>query len=145
MAEPSHPSDPQRQSCVALVMFQVAHFRVALEARHVLSMSDHPSQLRNFNAQSLLYSISTETVSPPDYWLTLKNSLNNSQTEHWQLGVSGKITLQQLPAFSIHPMPKLLLSRRFSPALCGMTFVEQQLVLLLDAGKLAPAVLASHP
>ena len=77
--------------------------------------------------------------SPPNRWLTLRDaqaaSDNNST---WQLGVSGDIMLQQLPANTLYPLPKLLLSRRFSTALCGLTFVQQQLVLLLDARKLNP-------
>ncbi|BBI64538.1 hypothetical protein HSBAA_58440 [Vreelandella sulfidaeris] len=56
----------------------------------------------------------------------------------WQLGVSGDITLQQLPANTLYPLPNLLKHRRFSPALCGVTFEQQQLILLLDASKLSP-------
>lgn len=137
MAYPRHSSDQQEQARVALVLFQVADYRVALEARHVLSMTDHPSTLRTATAQALLYETPLyETPlyeTPPTSWLTLRDSQGQ-----WQLGVNGEITLQQLPATSLYPLPALLASRRFSPALCGFTFDQQQLVLVLDARKLAP-------
>ncbi|NYT71110.1 hypothetical protein HZU72_01540 [Halomonas sp. QX-2] len=128
------------QAQVALVLFCVGPYRTALEARHVLAMTDHPTALRTANAQTLLYE-GGDHETPPNRWLTLRDaqaaSDNNST---WQLGVSGDITLQQLPANTLYPLPKLLLSRRFSTALCGLTFHQQQLVLLLDARKLHPSL-----
>lgn len=138
MAEHNSMIAPPSQASVALVLFNVAHYRVALESRHVLSMQDHPSQRRAVNAQTLLYKNSTDPISQPTYWLTLRDTQEGGQQDSWQLGVSGDITLQQLPASTIHPLPKLLHSRCFSPALCGFTFDQQQLVLLLDARKLNP-------
>lgn len=126
------------KASVALVLFNVAHYRVALESSHVLSMQDHPSQQRAVNAQTLLYKNSTDPISQPTYWLTLRDTQEGGQQDSWQLGVSGDITLQQLPANRLYPLPKLLLSRRFSTALCGCTFDQQQLVLILDARKLSP-------
>lgn len=168
MTKPTHTSDSDDSPYVALVLFNVAHYRVAIEANQVLSMSDHPSHSRTANAQALLYAAPNDPVSQPTYWLTLRNSpmflqkhslqkeglkkeglqkqdlqkaglqQHNLPQNSWQLGVSGEIALQHLPATSIYPLPKLLLSRRFSPALCGITFAGQQLVLVLDARKLTP-------
>ncbi|MEA2119600.1 hypothetical protein [Halovibrio sp. HP20-50] len=125
------------QAQVALVLFSVGPYRAALEARHVLAMTGHPTALRTANAQTLLYD-EDDHNSPPDRWLTLSDAQAASGNSTWQLGVSGDITLQQLPANTLYPLPKLLLSRRFSTALCGLTFDQQQLVLLLDARKLSP-------
>ncbi|OJA05710.1 hypothetical protein [Halomonas sp. QHL1] len=130
--------DQHDQAQVALVLFRVGPYRAALEACHVLAMTDQPTSSHTANAQSLLDDEGDH--APPTRWLTLRaapttNSENNST---WQLGVSGDITLQQLPANSLYPLPKLLLSRRFSTALCGCTFDQRQLVLLLDARKLSP-------
>lgn len=130
--------DPPSQARVALVLFNVAHYRVALESRYVHSMHDHPSQKRAVNAQALLYKNPSVPISQPTYWLTLRDVQKGGQPDSWQLGVSGDITLQQLPVSTIHPLPKLLHSRCFSPALCGFTFDQQQIVLLLDARKLTP-------
>lgn len=143
MAKPTHTSQTDDQPRVALVLFNVAQYRVAIEANQVISMSDQPSHRRTANAQTLLYSAPSAPVSQPTYWLTLRDSARFLQTgflqkEGWQLGVSGEIALQQLPASSIRPIPKLLHSRSFTPALCGIAFVGQQLVLVLDARKLAP-------
>lgn len=135
---------PQRhglheQAQVALVLFRIGPYRAALEACHVLSMTDHPAALRTANAHSLLYADGDHETSP-SRWLTLRDAQTTTNDSHstWQLGVSGDITLQQLPANTLCPLPKLLLSRRFSTALCGCTFDQQQLVLLLDARKLSP-------
>lgn len=134
---------PQRhglheQAHVALVLFRVGPYRAALEACHVLAMTDHPTALRTANAQALLYE-GGDHDTPSNRWLTLRDaqaaSDNNST---WQLGVSGDVTLKQLPANTLYPLPKLLLSRRFSTALCGLTFNQQQPVLILDARKLSP-------
>lgn len=104
----------------------------------MLAMTDHPTTLRTANAQTLLYE-GGDHDSPPSRWLTLRAAHTASDNNsNWQLGVSGDITLQQLPANTLYPLPKLLLSRRFSTALCGCTFDQQQLVLLLDARKLNP-------
>ncbi|MBT2773281.1 hypothetical protein J7J47_13720 [Halomonas sp. ISL-60] len=130
--------DPHEQAQVALVLFHVGPYRAALEAHYVLAMTDRPTTLRTANAHSLLY-VGGDHDALPSRWLTLRDpqtaSDNNST---WQLGVSGDITLQQLPANTLYPLPKLLLSRRFSTALCGVTLDQQQLVLLLDARKLSP-------
>ncbi|EHJ94795.1 hypothetical protein [Vreelandella boliviensis] len=132
---PQHRA-PYEQAQVALVLFHVGPYRVALEARHVLAMADHPTALRTANAHSLLYA-DGEHDSPPSHWLTLRDAQKASDDNStWQLGVSGDITLQQLPANTLYPLPKLLHSRRFSTALCGFTFDQQQLVMLLDARKL---------
>lgn len=135
---------PQRhglhaQAHVALVLFRVGPYRAALEACHVLAMTDHPTALRTANAHSLLYA-EGDHDSQPSRWLTLRDAqtTNPANNSTWQLGVSGDITLQQLPANTLYPLPELLLSRRFSTALCGLTFDQQQLVLLLDAHKLNP-------
>lgn len=155
MADPRHSSEQPTQARVALVLFQVADYRVALEARHVLSMTDHPNAPRTAAAQALLYEapLCETSPPPPTSWLTLRDAQGQ-----WQLGVNGEITLQQLPAASLYPLPALLAARRFSPALCGFAFdrsqsqlqfqlqsqqqsqlqFQQQLVLLLDARKLAP-------
>jgi len=122
----------QAQALVALVLFQVGPYRAALEASHVLAMTEHPSAARVIDAHSLLYQ-GDEPPQQPSRWLTLRDTPTAST---WQLGVNGEITLQQLPAHSLYPIPTLLQSRRHSPALCGVTFVGQQLVLLLDANKL---------
>jgi hypothetical protein len=124
---------PQAPASVALVLFQVGPYRAALEACHVLAMTEHPSTARAINAHSLLYQ-GGEHPQQPSRWLTLRDTQTAST---WQLGVNGEITLQQLPAKSLYPMPTLLQSRHHSPALCGVTFVGQQLVLLLDANKLS--------
>lgn len=125
------------QAQVALVLFHIGRYRAAIEACHVLAMTDHPTALHTANAQSLLDE--EGNPAPPTRWLTLRDVQTASDKQGtWQLGVSGDITLRQLPASSLYPMPKLLLSRRFSTALCGCTFDQQQLVLLLDAGKLSP-------
>ncbi|MDQ7731957.1 hypothetical protein QT231_04565 [Halomonas sp. SpR1] len=134
---PQH-RDPHEQAQVALVLFHVGPYRAALEARHVLAMTDHPTALRTANAQSLLYA-GSDPESPPSRWLTLRDAQTVSDNGGtWQLGVSGDFTLQQLPANTLYPLPKLLFPRRFSTALCGFTFDQQQLVLLLDARKLSP-------
>tara|TARA_R110002020_G_scaffold183331_2_gene379593 strand:- start:102 stop:554 length:453 start_codon:yes stop_codon:yes gene_type:complete len=135
---------PQRthheQAQVALVLFCVGPYRAALEASHVLAMTDHPTTLRTANAESLLYE-GGDHDSPPSRWLTLRDTQTASDHQNiWQLGVSGDITLQQLPANTLYPLPKLLLSRRFSTALRGCTFDQQQLVLLLDARQLSPSL-----
>jgi hypothetical protein len=129
-----HHAQPQ----VALVLFCVGPYRAALEACHVLAMTDHPTALRTANAQTLLYE-GGDHDTPSNRWLTLRDAqAANDNNSIWQLGVSGDVTLQQLPANTLYPLPKLLLSRRFSTALCGLTFDQQQLVLLLDAHKLNP-------
>jgi hypothetical protein len=128
------------QAQVALVLFCVGPYRAALEACHVLAMTDHPTALRTANAQTLLFE-GGDHDSPPSRWLTLRAARTASDDNStWQLGVSGDITLQQLPANTLYPLPKLLLSRRFSTALCGLTFDQQQLVLLLDASQLNPSL-----
>jgi len=128
------------QAQVALVLFCVGPYRAALEACHVLAMTDHPTTLRTANAQTLLFE-GGDHDSPPSRWLTLRDTQTTSDHQHiWQLGVSGDITLQQLPVNTLYPLPKLLLSRRFSTALCGLTFDQQQLVLLLDARQLSPSL-----
>lgn len=121
------------------MLFHVGPYRAALEARHVLSMTDHPTTSLTANAQSLLYA-SGDPPSPPSRWLTLRDAqaTANGTNGTWQLGVSGDITLQQLPANTLYPLPKLLMPRRFSMALCGCTFNQDQLVLLLDARRLNP-------
>lgn len=125
------------QAQVALVLFCVGPYRAALEACQVLAMTDQPTALRTANAQSLLDE--EGNPAPPTRWLTLRDAqIASDKQDTWQLGVSGDITLRQLPANSLYPLPKLLLSRRFSMALCGCTFDQQQLVLLLDACKLRP-------
>ncbi|HSP32382.1 MAG TPA: hypothetical protein VLO13_10335, partial [Halomonas sp.] len=102
---------------------------------------DHPSVLRAAHAHPLLYkTLPDYAYPPPTSWLTLRDSQGN-----WQMGVDGDVTLQQLPASSICPLPKLLQSRCFSPALCGFAFDQQQLVLLLDGRKLTPEPLAHQP
>ena len=123
----------QAQALVALVLFDVGPYRTALEACHVLDMTEHPSAARVINAHSLLYQ-EGEHPQQPSRWLTLRDTPTAST---WQLGVNGEITLQQLPAKSLYPLPTLLQSRHHSPALCGVTFVGEQLVLLLDAKKLS--------
>jgi hypothetical protein len=130
--------DHHEQAQVALVLFRIGPYRAAIEAQHVLSMTDYPTSLRTASAHSLLYK--EGDAQPADNrWLTLRNAQTGSRAEHtWQLGVSGDITLQQLPANTLYPLPPLLNSRCFSTALCGVTFEQQQLVLLLDARKLSP-------
>lgn len=131
--------DHQEQAHIALVLFQVGRYRAALEACHVLAMTDHPTALRIANAHSLLYEESGDHPQP-SRWLTLRDTQTASgqACSTWQLGVDGDITFQQLPANTLYPLPKLLQSRRFSTALCGFTYEQQQLVLLLDANKLSP-------
>lgn len=131
--------DHNEQPKVALVLFGAGPYRAALEACHVLAMTDHPTTTLTANAQTLLYE-SGDHASPPSRWLTLRDAhaTTSEKNSTWQLGVSGDITLQQLSANTLYPLPKLLLSRRFSTALCGLTFDQQQLVLLLDARKLKP-------
>lgn len=132
------PQETSRQPQVALVLFCVGPYRAAIEACHVLAMTDQPAALHTTNAHSLLYESSAPQPSPSG-WLTLSHAqTGHEQTTTWQLGVSGDITLQKLPANTLYPLPKLLLSRRFSAALCGFTFEQQQLVLLLDGRKLMP-------
>ncbi|MEH6641148.1 hypothetical protein [Vreelandella glaciei] len=131
--------DQHAQAQVALVVFRVGPYRAALDARHVLAMTNHPTASHTANAQSLLDE--DDDHAPPTRWLTLRDAQTASDNQNtWQLGVSGDITLQQLPANTLYPLPKLLLSRRFSTALCGLTFDQQQLVLLLDARKLNPSL-----
>lgn len=121
-----------------MVLFRVGPYRAALEACHVLAMTDHPTVLRSASAHSLLYE-GRNQQTPPNRWLTLHDApANSGEGSTWQLGVSGDITLRQLPTNTLYPLPKLLLSRRFSMALCGFTFEQQELVLLLDARKLTP-------
>ena len=131
--------DHHEPAQVALVLFCVGPYRAALEACHVLAMTDHPTTLRTANAQTLFYE-GGDHDSPPSRWLTLRAAPTTSRENNstWQLGVSGDITLQQFPNNTLYPLPKLLLSRRFSTALCGLTFDQQQLVLLLDARQLNP-------
>lgn len=126
------------QAQVTLVLFWVGPYRAAMEACHVLAMTDHPTALRTANAHSLLYDESSDQPQP-SRWLTLRDTqtAKGQTASTWQLGVDGDISLQQLPASTLYPLPKLLQSRLFSPALCGFTFEQQQLVLLLDAGKLS--------
>lgn len=126
------------QAQVTLVLFWVGPYRAAMEACHVLAMTDHPTALRTANAHSLLYDKSSDQPQP-SRWLTLRDTqtAKGQTASTWQLGVDGDISLQQLPASTLYPLPKLLQSRLFSPALCGFTFEQQQLVLLLDAGKLS--------
>jgi len=126
------------QAQVALVLFWVGPYRAALEACHVLAMTARPTALLTANAHSLLYE-GGDHHPPPSRWLTLRDTQTASDhaASTWQLGVYGDLTLQHLPASTLYPLPKLLQSRRFSPALCGFTFEQQQLVLLLDAGKLS--------
>jgi len=130
--------DHHEQTQVALVLFWVGRYRAALEASHVLAMTDHPASLRTANAHSLLDEESSDAPQP-SRWLTLRDTqtVNDQAASTWQLGVDGDISLQQLPASMLYPLPKLLQSRRFSPALCGFTFEQEQLVLLLDANKLS--------
>jgi len=131
-------SEHHEQAQVALVLFWVGPYRAALEACHVLAMTEHPTELCTTNAHSLLYE-GGDHQPQPSRWLTLRDTQTTSAhaASTWQLGVDGDITLQHLPASTLYPLPKLLQSRRFSPALCGFTFEQQQLVLLLDAGKLS--------
>lgn len=128
----------QEQAQVSLVLFNVGPYRAALEASHVLAMTDHPTASRIAHAHSLLCE-GDDHVSPPSRWLTLRDAqtTDNEKNSTWQLGVDGDITLQQLPANTLYPLPTLLKYRRFTPALCGFTFEQQQLVLLLDAYKLS--------
>ncbi|MDQ7729002.1 hypothetical protein [Halomonas sp. SpR8] len=134
-----HDSDQQTTAHVALVIFQVAQYWVALEARYVLAMTDQPQGLLKANAQTLLHADAPPHEQlPPDRWLTLNNRQRNDLTSTWQLGVNGDITLRQLPVTTMHPLPPLLQARRFTPALCGVAFDQHQLVLLLDARKLSP-------
>jgi|TARA_R110000824_G_scaffold400686_1_gene608951 hypothetical protein len=109
-----------------------------MEACHVLAMTDHPTALRTANAHSLLYDESSDQPQP-SRWLTLRDTqtAKGQTASTWQLGVDGDISLQQLPASTLYPLPKLLQSRLFSPALCGFTFEREKLVLLLDANKLS--------
>lgn len=126
-----------------MVLFCVGPYRAAIEACHVLAMTDHPVALHTTNAHALLYE-SSAPQPPPSCWLTLPHTqAGREPNSTWQLGVSGDITLQKLPANTLYPLPKLLLSRRFAAALCGFTFEQQQLVLLLDGRKLMP--LPSYP
>lgn len=126
-----------------MVLFHVGPYRAALEACHVLTMTEHPTALHTASAHSLLY-ISSDPQPPPSRWLTLRDtSANGGKSSTWQLGVSGDITLRHLPANTLYPLPKLLLSCRFSTALCGFTFEQRQLVLLLDACKLTPPTINS--
>ncbi|MBR2515096.1 MAG: hypothetical protein IKE45_14005 [Halomonas sp.] len=134
---PQH-RDHYEQAKVAMVLFRVGPYRAALEACHVLAMTDQPTALRSASAHSLLYEERNQPT-PPSRWLTLRDAqVKSEKNSTWQLGVSGDITLRQLPANTLYPLPKLLRSRRFSMALCGFTFEQQQLVLLLDAHKLTP-------
>lgn len=141
--------DHSEHTQVALVLFQVGRYRAALEACDVLAMTGHPTTQRTANAHSLLYEESEECGNPPPpaRWLTLRNTQTTSEqtASSWQLGVDGDITLQRMPASKLYPLPKLLLPRRFSPALCGFTFDQQQLILLLDANKLNLQALARQP
>jgi len=132
--EPEH----HEQAKVALVLFWVGPYRAALEACHVFAMTERPTELRTTNAHSLLYEGGNHQPQP-SRWLTLRDTqaASDHAASTWQLGVDGDITLQHLPASTLYPLPKLLQSRHFSPALCGFTFEQQQLVLLLDAGKLS--------
>jgi len=131
--------DQQMQAQITLVLFSVGPYRAALEASHVLAMTDHPTALRTAYAHSLLHEADTP-LPPSCRWLTLRDVENADSEKNgtWQLGVSGDITLQQLPANTLYPLPNLLKHRRFSPALCGVTFEQQQLILLLDASILSP-------
>lgn len=130
--------DHHEQAQVALVLFRAGPYRAALEACHVLAMSDQPTALRTASAHSLLDNECGDQPLP-SRWLTLRDpqTANDQAASTWQLGVDGDIAIQQLPASTLYPLPKLLQSRRFSPALCGFTFEQEQLVLLLDANKLS--------
>lgn len=144
-----------------MVVFHVGPYRAALEARHVLAMTDAPSMSRKANAHTLLHANdTTERQFPPNRWLTLRLPpqaglphshvppvrINRSDPGHlWQLGVNDDITLQQLPTDALYPLPALLRPRCFTDALRGVTFIQQQLVLLLDATRLTPPDLRHQP
>lgn len=134
--------DPSEQAQVALVLFRAGRYRAALEACHVLSITDHPTSLRTANAHSLLCA-ERDDAPLPNRWLTLRDAptASDKTASTWQLGVGGDISLQSLPASTLYPLPILLHSRRFSPALYGFSFAQQQLILLLDANKLIPPTL----
>lgn len=131
-------NDHHKQAQVALVLFRVGPYRAALEACHVLAMTDRPTAQRTASARSLLGNECADRPLP-SRWLTLHDSqIPGAQTAStWQLGVDGDITLQKRRASALFPLPELLKSRHVSPALCGFTFEQKQLVLLLDAAKLS--------
>ncbi|MBE0462040.1 hypothetical protein EI547_01020 [Halomonas sp. FME20] len=122
-------SNSAPQGAVPMVLFSAGAFRAALEARHVMSMSDQPRASRYIEAAALLF----QHTAPATHWLTL-----NDTEGSWQLGVSHPVTLHSFAASELHPLPPLLKARRPHAALCGATFEQQTLVLLLDAHLLTP-------
>ena len=156
---PKRTTHHPHQGQLALVVFHVGPYRAALEARHVLTMTDAPSLPRTANAHTLLHaSDKTERLAPPTRWLTLRvpsqadlqhlnvlpPGVNRSDANRlWQLGVNDDITLQQLPTEVLYPLPALLRPRCFTDALRGVTFIQQQVVLLLDATRLTPPAIDS--
>lgn len=130
---PSAPGDHTQMPTVAMVVFSAGLYRVALESRHVVNMTDTPSTSRYVEAANLLFQ-HTEVATQ---WLTL-----NDDTGAWQLGVNTPITLHAFAANKLYPLPPLLKARRLHPTLCGIAF-EPQPLLLLDALALTPPTISS--
>ncbi|MGP8291378.1 hypothetical protein ACT3OH_14030 [Vreelandella zhanjiangensis] len=127
-------SDSAQQGSVPMVLFNAGAFRAALEARHVVSMSDQPHAPRHTEAAALLF----QYDGPATHWLTL-----NDASGSWQLGVNYPVTLRSFAASELYPLPPLMKARRLHPALCGVTFEQQTLLLLLDARLLTPQAINS--
>lgn len=127
-------SDSAPQGAVPMVLFNAGPFRAALEARHVLNMSDQPHASRQLEAAALLF----QNATPATHWLTLDDARGR-----WQLGVNPPVILHAFAASELNPLPPLLKARRFHPALCGVAFEQPTLVLLLDARLLTPQAIGS--
>lgn len=124
-------------SHVALVLFNAGTVRVAIEAHHILSMSDSPTTSRTASADALLLGMSG--VSAPIHWLTLQDS-----NGFWQLGVTDNVALSRLSTTTLFPLPPLMAARHVCPALCGLALHNKTYLLLFDGSMLTPE-LATQP
>ncbi|WP_249977773.1 hypothetical protein [Vreelandella olivaria] len=122
---------------VALVLFNAGTVRAAIEAHHILSMSDSPTTSRAASADALL--LGMRGVPAPTHWLTLQDS-----NGFWQLGVTGNVVLSRLSTTVLFPLPPLLAARHASPALCGLARHNKTFLLLFDGSMLTPE-LATQP
>lgn len=121
----------------ALVVFNAGSARAAIEARHIMSMSEAKSSARTISAEALLLGAANSLA--PTQWLTLKDAHGP-----WQLGITGNLALSQLPTSALFPLPPLLASRHASSALCGLALAEQTLLLLFNGAALCPEAVGRH-
>lgn len=120
-----------RAQHAVVVVFNTGSTLAAIEAHHIISMTEAKSAARTISAEALL--LGAANGLEPTQWLTLKDSYGL-----WQLGITGNAALSQLPTSALFPLPPLIASRHTSPALYGLALYEQALHLLFNGAMLSP-------